>query len=146
MEGFLAVRLAAGTRLDVAFVVDPPMLTHHVPGQPGLLMTPTLVGLFEEVCARIVRPLLEPDAAAVGTWVGVHHTGVAMLGETLAISATVSSVVRRRIRYDVTARVDERRVGHGEIGFTLVRTSSAPARPESAPPAAAAPRSPDGPA
>jgi fluoroacetyl-CoA thioesterase len=145
MEGFLAVPLTAGTRLDVGFVVDPPMLTHHVPGQPGLLMTPTLVALIEEVCARIVRPLLEPEAAAVGTWVGVHHTGVAMLGETLTISATVSSMERRRIRYDVTARVDERRVGHGEIGFTLVRSPSASAQPQSAQ-AAAAPRIPDGPA
>jgi predicted thioesterase len=146
MEGFLAVPLAAGSRLDVVFVVDPPMLTHHVPGQPGLLMTPTLVGLIEEVCARIVRPLLQRDAAAVGTWVGLHHIGVAMLGEALTISAAVSSVVRRRIRYDVTARVDDRRVGHGEIGFTLVRSPSAPARPPSAPPATAAPRTPDGPA
>lgn len=130
MEGFLAVPLVAGTRLDEAFVVDPPMLTHHVPGRPGLLMTPTLIGLFEEVCAHIVRPLLAPDAAAVGTWVSVHHTGVAMLGETLAVSATVSQVRQRRIRYDVCARVDERRVGHGEIGFTLVRWPSAPAAPQ----------------
>jgi predicted thioesterase len=136
MEGFLAVPLATGTSLDIAFVVDPPMLTHHVPGRPGLLMTPTLVGLLEEVCARIIRPLLAADAAAVGTWVGVHHTGVAMLGETLAVSATVSQVRQRRIRYDVTARVGERRVGHGEIGFTLVRSPSVPAPP----------RSPDGPA
>ena len=77
MEGFLAEPLATGTSLDIAFVVDLPMLTHHVPGRPGLLMTPTLVGLLEEVCARIIRPLLAADAAAVGTWVGVHHTGVA---------------------------------------------------------------------
>jgi predicted thioesterase len=122
MDGYLSAPLEVGTRLDAAFVLDEAMLTHHVPGRPGLLMTPNLIALLEETAARIVRPHLSPGAAAVGTWVGVHHTGTATLGESVAVSATVTSVRGRRIGYDVTARVGERRVGHGEIGFTLVRT------------------------
>ncbi len=121
MEGFLARPLEVGTQLVVGFTMDERMLTHHVPGRPGLLMTPTLVGLIEETCAQIVRPFREPDPAAVGTWVGIHHTGSATLGETLDVAATVQSVNGRRIRYEVAARVGDRRVGHGENGFTLVK-------------------------
>lgn len=125
MESFLAVPLDIGAQLDVEFTIAPAMLTHHVPGRPGLLMTPTLVGLIEETCARLVRPHLNPGAAAVGTWVGVHHTGSATLGETLTVRATVTEFKGRRIRYAVTAQVAQRPVGHGEIGFTLVHFPAA---------------------
>ena len=121
MDGYLSRPLAVGSRLDRTFTIEAPMLTHHVPGRPGLLMTPNLIGLLEEVAAQLVRPLLAPGAAAVGTWIGVHHTGAAFLADELAVGATVTEVKGRRIRYDVHARVGERQVGHGEVGFTLVR-------------------------
>jgi predicted thioesterase len=120
---YLSTPLVVGTRLDAAYLLEEHMLTHHVPGRPGLLMTPSLIALLEETAARLVRPRLADGAAAVGTWVGVHHTGAATLGESLAVSATVTAVRGRRITYDVSARVDARPVGHGEIGFTLVRTA-----------------------
>jgi predicted thioesterase len=121
--GFLIGPMPPGTRSRLRFPVTESMLTHHIPGRGGVLTTPNLVAILEEAAADIVRPLLADGAAAVGTWVGVHHTGAAGLAETVEVTATVRSVDGRLLGFDVSAVVGTRRIGHGDIGFTLVRAA-----------------------
>ena len=120
--GFLTGPMPPGTQSRRHFPVSEAMLTHHIPGRGGVLTTPNLVAILEETAADIVRPLLADGAAAVGTWIGVHHTGTAGLDETVEVAATLRTVDGRLLGFDVAAVVGERRVGHGDIGFTLVRT------------------------
>jgi predicted thioesterase len=118
--GYLVAPVPIGTTLQRSYVVDGAMLTHHVPARAPVLMTPNLVALLEDASAEIVRPLLTPGSAAVGTWVGIHHTGIARLAETVDVTTVVREVAGRRITFDVTARVGDRPVGHGDIAFTFV--------------------------
>jgi fluoroacetyl-CoA thioesterase len=123
LDGYLDGPIPLGAQLAGTFTVEPAMVTHHIPRTEPVLMTPTLVGLMEEVCARIVRPRLTPDAAAVGTSIHIRHTGAARLGEEVKVTARVVTHQGRRIDFDVVATVDGRPVGHGRIGFTLVTSS-----------------------
>ena len=122
-DGYLDGPLPVGSWCEAVFEVTAEMVTRHVPHTPPVLMTPTMIALLEEVAARIVRPRLLADAAAVGTFVGVHHTGAAALGERVRVRAEVVAHSGRRIHFEVAATVDSRPVGHGEIGFTLVARS-----------------------
>jgi len=119
--GYLSQPLPPGTRSEVDYPVTAAQLTDHIPGRPGVLMTPELVGLLEETAAKMVRPRLAPGAASVGVRVDIHHTGAAFLDETVHVNAVLTRAEGRRLFFDVSASVDERPIGHGLIGFALVR-------------------------
>jgi predicted thioesterase len=120
-RGYLVAPLEVGATLHRWFTVTADMLTDHVPNYPPVLMTPDLIAMLEDTAAELVRPLLAPGAAAVGTWIGVRHTGAARLDDRVQVAATVTAVDGRRLHYDVAAHVGERCIGHGEVGFTLIR-------------------------
>jgi predicted thioesterase len=119
--GYLVAPLEVGSTLHRWYPVTVELLTDHVPNYPPVLMTPELIAMLEDAAADLVRPLLAPGAASVGTWIGVHHTGAARLDDQVRVTATVIAVDGRKLRYDVAAHVGERRIGHGEVGFTLIR-------------------------
>jgi predicted thioesterase len=118
---YLSQPLPPGSRSEWDYPVAGTQSTDHIPGRPGVLRTPDLVGLLEETAAKMVRPRLAPGAASVGVRVDIHHTGAAYVDETVHVTAVLSRNEGRRLFFDVHAFVDERPVGHGEIGFALVR-------------------------
>jgi predicted thioesterase len=119
--GYLSQPLPPGTRSEFDYPVMAGQLTDHIPGRAGVLTTPELVALLEETAAKMVRPRLAPGAASVGVRVDIHHTGAAFLDETVHVDAVLTHTEGRRLFFDVSASVDERTIGHGLIGFALVR-------------------------
>lgn len=116
----LTLPVGAGDSIRRSYPIEAHMLTHHIPDAPGVLMTPNLIALMEETAADIVRPRLVKGAAAVGTWIGVRHTDAALLDQRLDIDAVVVRTGGRRITFDVNAYVGTRRIGDGQVGFTLI--------------------------
>jgi fluoroacetyl-CoA thioesterase len=119
----LTVPVIAGDNIRRSYPVEAHMLTHHIPDAPGVLTTPNLIMLMEVTAAAIVRPRLVKGAAAVGTWIGVRHTGSGLLGQRVDVDAVVVRTGGRRITFDVNAYVGTRRVGDGQVGFTLIASA-----------------------
>jgi predicted thioesterase len=119
--GFLAQPLPPGTRIERTYPMTPDRLTSHIPNRAPVLMTPDLVALFEHTAAEMVRPRLADGATSVGTRVDIHHTGAAFGEDEVRVTANVTTVDGRKLWFEVTAHVGDRPVGHGTIGFTLVR-------------------------
>jgi fluoroacetyl-CoA thioesterase len=117
----LTVPVEPGDRTERSFEVGAGMLTGHVPGSPSVLSTPALIGLLEDTAADILRPRFAPGAASVGTWIGVHHRAPALAGARVEVVATVAVVAGRRVTFDVTASVDGRTIGDGQVTQTLIR-------------------------
>ncbi|MEU4568947.1 hypothetical protein [Micromonospora sp. NPDC023956] len=121
----LTVAVGPGDRTHRSFDVGGEMLTGHVPGAPAVLSTPALIGLLEDTAADILRPRFTPGAASVGTWIGVHHRAPALAGDRVDVVATVATVTGRHITFDVTASVDGRTIGDGQVTQTLIRATGA---------------------
>ena len=119
--GYLTRSLLPGARVERTYPMTPDRLTSHIPNRAPVLMTPDLVALFEDAAADLVRPRLADGATSVGTRVDIHHTGAAFGEDTVRVTAVVTTVDGRRLWFEVSAYVDDRPVGHGTIGFTLVR-------------------------
>jgi fluoroacetyl-CoA thioesterase len=68
-----------------------------------VLATPTLIGLFEMTAVHAIRDALEPGQATVGTHVDVRHLKATPVGDTLTLSAEVTSVDGRRVQFRVRA-------------------------------------------
>jgi len=113
-----------GEQTERSFEVTTDLVTDHVPGSPSVLTTPALIAFVEETAADILRRRLAPGAAAVGTWIGVRHRAPALVGEHVAVRATVSGVRGRHVTFDVVARVGDRTIGDGQVSQALIRARS----------------------
>jgi len=113
-----------GESTELTFEVSEEMLTRHVPGAPGVLSTPAMIGLMETTASAILRPRLLRGAATVGTWIGVRHRAPAVLGDQVRVRAELARITGAHVTFTVVARVDGRTIGDGEVTQTVVRTDA----------------------
>jgi|GEM_PF-3587970 predicted thioesterase len=111
-----------GEQSERSFEVTAGMLTAHVPGTPSVLSTPALIALLEDTAADILRRRLAPGAASVGTRIDIRHRAPALAGQRVDVRARVASVQGKHITFDVTAQVDGRTIGDGQVAQTLIRS------------------------
>jgi len=68
--------------------------------------TPELVRDIEHTCRDLLLEHLEAGEDSVGTRVEIDHTGATLLGMTVTISATISSIEGRLVTFEVVAEDD----------------------------------------
>jgi fluoroacetyl-CoA thioesterase len=85
-----------------------------------VLATPTLVGLFEATAVRAIKDHLEAGQSSVGTHVDIRHLKATPVGDTVTLSAEVTEVDGRRIRFHVKAEDSEGVAGEGTHERVLV--------------------------
>ncbi|MDQ6670998.1 MAG: thioesterase [Chloroflexota bacterium] len=68
-----------------------------------VLATPHLVGLLEATSVRAITEALEPGQSSVGTHVDVRHLKATPVGDTVTLTAEVTAVDGRRVRFHVRA-------------------------------------------
>jgi fluoroacetyl-CoA thioesterase len=83
-----------------------------VSGTVPVLGTPELVRLMEAAAVTALEGRLPADSTTVGVYIAAHHTAPTPIGLTVRVTATVTEVEGRRIRFNIVAHDDVEQVGH----------------------------------
>jgi fluoroacetyl-CoA thioesterase len=94
-------------------------------GSLPVLATPRLLAWCEATTCAVVDPHLEENRTSVGTRVRLEHVAASGVGAEIEVTASLSYVDGRLLRFDVSAREvtagsEERVVGHGEVTRAVV--------------------------
>src|SRR5919202_2317360 len=113
--------ISVGMRSAWQRVVDEDM-TADGGGNRGVMVraTPHLVGLLEGVAVRAIADQLEPGWSTVGTHIDLRHLRATPVGDTLTLSAEVTQVDGRRVRFHVKAEDSGGVAGEGSHERVLI--------------------------
>lgn len=109
------MEITVGMKHTVERVVTPELCTKHTnPDAPGILSTPSMIGVMEGACAAAVAPALEPGVTTVGTAVNIRHLAATVEGQTITCEAELIEVDRRRLTFSVVVTNDKGvKIGEG---------------------------------
>lgn len=91
-------------------------------GDLPVLGTPRLLAWCEAATCAAVAGSVTEDRTTVGTRAQLEHVAASPVGATLGITATLTYVDGRLLRFEVVARhvEDDKVVGHGEVTRVVV--------------------------
>ena len=85
----------------------------HLGAGPGVLSTPSMIGLMEQTCLECSKDHLDENEQTVGTMVHVWHRAALKIGEEVTISCKLLEKDRRRLLFEVSATAGDLQVGDG---------------------------------
>jgi predicted thioesterase len=97
---------------------------HLLAGMPMVFATPMMILQMELTSGDVIHPHLHQGWVTVGTEVDIRHLAASPVGATVRTVATVLSVERRVIRFEVASFDGERRIGEGRHARGLVNLES----------------------
>jgi fluoroacetyl-CoA thioesterase len=113
--------ISVGMRTSLQRVVDEDMTADRWGNQGVMVLaTPHLVGLLEGVAVRAIADQLEPGWSTVGTHIDLRHLRATPVGDTLTLSAEVTQVDGRRVRFHVKAEDSGGVAGEGSHERVLI--------------------------
>jgi predicted thioesterase len=90
-------------------------------GDLPVLATPRLLAWFEAATVAALEDRLRAGETSVGTRVAVEHSRATPVGRSVQVSAEVSHVDGRLVRFEVVAEDDDGVVvGHGQVTRVVV--------------------------
>ncbi len=91
------------------------------PTLPDLLGTYILVQWMEITAAKLINSVLNSDERlTVGEHVDIHHTGMAKLGESVTITATLVEHDTKHARFTLEARNNGKLIATAEHQRTII--------------------------
>ncbi len=103
-----------GATANMSFTVDEASTAIALgSGDVPVLATPKVVALVESAAVAALAGMLEDGQTSVGTNVTLDHLAPTPVGGSVLATATVTSVDRRTIRFDVAVTDDDRTVARG---------------------------------
>ncbi|MCW0216500.1 MAG: thioesterase family protein [Pseudonocardia sp.] len=103
--------LTSGIEYDKKHVITAEMGTGHT--GTAVLSTPSMIGLMEVTCLEAAGPHLDENESTVGIHVCVSHVAAAKEGEEVTVTTRLTDVTRRKLTFEVSARVGDRLLGEG---------------------------------
>ena len=82
-------------------------------GKVRVLATPVMINLIEAAALKAIEHLLQPGYQSLGTHLDVHHVAATPVGMKVRATATVVSVLERKVSFQVEARDQVDLIGHG---------------------------------
>ena len=82
-------------------------------GSLEVFATPMMIALMENAALNTVKPFLAEGEATVGTEISVTHNAPTPIGETVTAEAELIAVDRRKLQFQVRARVGDEIIGKG---------------------------------
>jgi len=91
-------------------------------GDLAVLGTPRLLAWCEAATCAAIEPSLGAGQTSVGTRVSFEHLAASPIGELVTVTATVTYVDGRLLRFEVVAShvFGEKVIGHGEVTRVVV--------------------------
>jgi predicted thioesterase len=121
--------IAIGTKAEKRVLVTAENATSFLGAEgPRVLATPNMIGLMERACRDTVLPQLETGYDTVGTHVNVFHLAAAPIGATVNITAEITEVVERRVKFRVEAWDAKEKIGEGTHERAIINVAKFAAR------------------
>ena len=95
-------------------------LTAQHTGLPPVYSTPDMVRLMETAAFHALQPYCEGDEITVGTSINIEHRAASAIGTHVKAEAVLESLDGRFYTLRVTARDDQREIGRGTVGRSVV--------------------------
>lgn len=89
-------------------------------GSLPVLGTPRLLAWCEAVTCDAIEPILKHGQTSVGTRISLEHTAASKVGAEVVVAASASYVDGRLVRFSVSARMNGKLVGNGEVTRVVV--------------------------
>ena len=121
--------IVIGTKAEKRVLVTAENATSFLGAEgPRVLATPNMIGLMERACRDTVLPQLETGYDTVGTHVNVFHLAAAPIGATVNITAEITEVVERRVKFRVEAWDAKEKIGEGTHERAIINVAKFAAR------------------
>lgn len=117
--------LHARTTLTVA---DEHTAPHVGSGVVPVLATPVMVNMMEAAALQAVEPHLPDGCQTLGTLLQVEHVAATPVGMGVRVTATLTAVEGRKLRFDLQAHDDRERIGGGVHERVIVNVERFEAR------------------
>ena len=82
-------------------------------GEFNVYATPEMIRDIEQTCKQYILEFAEEGEDSVGTQVNISHVGATLMGMSVEITATIKTIDRRRVVFEITVRDDLDQVGIG---------------------------------
>ncbi len=105
--------LAVGISNVKQVTTTPQMGVSHLGEGPGVLSTPSMIGLIEQTSLEAVSPHLDDNEQTVGTMVHIWHRSGVNIGEEVKIESKMIEQDRRKLLFEVRVTHGDQVVGDG---------------------------------
>ena len=118
----LKAEFVPGIADALTIVTTPDMgITHLGPNVPSMYSTPSMVGLIEETCVRLIGRYVDSGEQSVGYRVDIKHLAPTVIGKSVTASVAVREVNGRRYLFDVeVVNEDGVKIGEGTHERALI--------------------------
>jgi fluoroacetyl-CoA thioesterase len=93
--------------------VDQPRTISVAGGEFNVYATPEMIRDIEQTCKRYILEFGDAGEDSVGTRVDIAHVGATLMGMSVEIIATVKTIDRRRVIFEISVKDDLDQVGVG---------------------------------
>jgi fluoroacetyl-CoA thioesterase len=102
-----------GNTVTRKLTVDQPRTIAVAGGAFNVYATPEMIRDIEQTCKRYILEFADDGEDSVGTQVNISHVGATLMGMAVEISATVKTLDRRRVVFEISVKDDFDQVGVG---------------------------------
>ena len=102
-----------GNTITRRFTVDETRTISVAGGECNVYATPEMIRDIEQTCKRYILEFAGDNEDSVGTQVNIAHVGATVMGMSVDITATVKTLDRRRVVFDISVKDDLEEVGRG---------------------------------
>lgn len=93
--------------------IDEPRTIVVAGGEFRVYATPEMIRDIERTCKQYILEFAGPGEDSVGTQVNISHVGATLMGMSAEITATVKTIDRRRVVFEISVKDDFDEVGIG---------------------------------
>jgi predicted thioesterase len=105
--------LAVGIANEAQVTTTPEMGVSHLGEGPGVLSTPSMIGIMEQTCLQSLLPHLDENEQSVGTMVHIWHRAAAQIGEEVTCRCKLIEQDRRKLLFEVEVSARDQKIGDG---------------------------------
>jgi predicted thioesterase len=89
-------------------------ITHMGPNVPSMYSTPSMIGLIEGTCVRLMGRYVDSGEQSVGYRIDIKHLAPTTIGKSVTAKVALREVNRRRYLFDVeVVNEDGVKIGEG---------------------------------
>ena len=117
----MKIELAPGITRTQSYATTLEMRARQL--EADVFSTPAMIGLMERTCVELTEPYLDEKEQTVGIHVDVYHLAPTKIGQTVTVTAELTEVNGRKIRYLVSAINDQGiKIGAGNHRRAVINT------------------------
>ena len=93
-----------GNKITRRFTVDEGRTISVAGGEFNVYATPEMIRDIEQTCKKYILEFADENEDSVGTQVNIAHVGATVMGMSVEVTATVKTLDRRRVVFDITVK------------------------------------------